>query len=259
MIMGDGARRAGPGGAVPRLSVVIPVRNDADALRRTLDRLDELPGRDGIEVIVAAADSLDATARTVGDRAALLVPGVSTRAGLMNAGAAVARGHILWFLHADSLPPLGAPVLIARAMADERVVGGAFAHRFTERSRSLALISFINRIRYWLTRNYYGDQGLFVRAVAFHQLGGYPDLALMEDLILSQALKRLGRTALIRTPLFTSGRRFLARGPWHTFGVIVWLLLLHTLGRDTQRYAARWRGPADRTPGSAWTAPTPRP
>jgi hypothetical protein len=107
-------------------------------------------------------------------------------------------------------------------------------------------------VRYRLTRNYYGDQGLFVRADAFRQLGGFKDWALMEDLDLSQRLKGIGRTVLVRTPLRTSGRRFIARGPWRTFFVIVWLLLRHTLHLDTQRYAERWRGPGDRPPGSAW-------
>ena len=176
----------------------------------------------------------------------------------MNAGAARARGDVLWFLHADSLPPREAPTLIERALAEEGVVSGAFAHRFRERAWSLATINAINRIRYRLTRNYYGDQGIFVRTAVFRRLGGYPDLALMEDLILSQRLKRVGRTALIATPLYTSGRRFLARGPWRTFAFIVWLLFLHTLGLDTQRYATRWRGPADRAPGSPWPASAPR-
>jgi rSAM/selenodomain-associated transferase 2 len=242
----------------PRISVVMPVRNDADALRRTLDHLQRMPGREQVEVIVAAGDTLEATALAVGGRGRLLLPGVSTRAALMNAGAAEARGEILWFLHADSLPPPEAVALIERALIDERVVGGAFAHRFTEPSRSLALISFINRVRYRLTGNHYGDQGLFVRAPIFRRLGRYPDVALMEDLILSQRLQRVGRTALIRAPLFTSGRRFLARGPWRTFSFILWLLALHTLGRDTQCYASRWRGPADRAPGSTLTASTPR-
>jgi hypothetical protein len=58
---------------------------------------------------------------------------------------------------------------------------------------------------------------------------------------------------LIPTPLVTSGRRFLARGPWRTFFFIVWLLALWTLGRDTERYAERWRGPANRTPGTPWS------
>jgi len=223
-------------------------------LRRTLDHLDKLPGRQDIEVIVAAADNPEHTARAIAGRAQLLLAGGSTRAALMNAGATTARGEILWFLHADSRPPLDGLALIAQVMVDAQVVGGAFAHRFTEPAWSLILISLINRVRYRLTRNYYGDQGLFVRAAVFRRLGGYPDLALMEDLIFSQRLKRTGPTALIPTPLFTSGRRFLARGPWRTFSFIVWLLLLHTLGLDTQRYASRWRGPADRLPGSPWAA-----
>jgi hypothetical protein len=75
----------------------------------------------------------------------------------------------------------------------------------------------------------------------------------MEDLDLSQRVRRLGRYALVRMPLSTSGRRFLARGPWRTFFFIVWLLLLHTLRLDTQRDAGRWRGSADRPPGSPRT------
>ncbi|MGH7427999.1 MAG: hypothetical protein ACREJ4_06535, partial [Candidatus Methylomirabilaceae bacterium] len=68
----------------------------------------------------------------------------------------------------------------------------------------------------------------------------------------TQRLKRVGRPMLIRVPMLTSGRRFLARGPWRTFFFIVWLLLLHTLRIDTQWYAERWRGPVDQEPGSPW-------
>jgi hypothetical protein len=75
----------------------------------------------------------------------------------------------------------------------------------------------------------------------------------MEDLDFAQRLKRRGRSVLIRTPLVTSGRRFLARGPWRTFFFIVWLLARWTLRLDTQRYAERWRGPADRPPGAPWS------
>jgi rSAM/selenodomain-associated transferase 2 len=238
--------------APPRVSLIIPARNDAEALARTLDHLDAVAGREAIEVIVAAAGPPEDARAHDRARVLLLTPPGSTRAALMNAGAAVARGDVLWFLHADSRPPRDALALIARALADDRVVSGAFAHRFSEPGFSLAAISAINRARYRLTRNYYGDQGIFVRASVFRELHGYPDLALMEDLILSQRLKRRGRTALIAEPLYTSGRRFLARGPWRTFAFIVWLLALHTLGLDTQRYASRWRGPADRPPGSPW-------
>ena len=233
----------------PRLSVIIPARNDAEALGRTLDHLSALLGIADAEVIVAAAGDRAGTRRAAACRARTIWPGGSTRAALMNAGAAAARGEVLFFLHADSLPPVNSLELIERALADPSAVGGAFEHLFAEPSVSLRLITHINRVRYRLTRNYYGDQGIFVRARVFRELGGYQDLGLLEDLDFTQRLKRRGRSVLIRAPLLTSGRRFLARGPWRTLLFIVWLLALHTLGLDTQRYAERWRGPADRTPG----------
>lgn len=235
-----------------RLSIVIPVWNDAAAVGRTLDHLVGLRGIAGAEVVIAASGDPAGTERAVAGRARLLWPADSTRAALMNAGAAAARGDILFFLHADSLPPAAAVALIDHALSDPRVVGGAFEHCFAEPARSLRAVSWINRIRYRLTRNYYGDQGIFVRASVFRQMGGYKPLRLLEDLEFSQRLKRIGPSVLIGVPLRTSGRRFLARGPWLTFFFIVLLLLLHTLGLDTQRYAERWRGPAGRPPGSPW-------
>jgi glycosyltransferase involved in cell wall biosynthesis len=143
----------------PRLSIVIPARSDAAALERTLDHLQRLAGMDGVEVIVAAAGDPAGTERAVGGRARLLRPEGSTRARLLNAGAAAARGRVLFFLHADSFPPADAFALIERALADPRAVGGAFEHRFVEAVWSLRAITGINRVRYRLTRNYYGDQG----------------------------------------------------------------------------------------------------
>ena len=157
----------------PRLSVIIPVRNDAAALRRTHDYMCGLPGFGAVEVIVAASGDREGTDRAVSGRARLLWPGGSTRAALMNAGAAMARGPVLLFLHADSFPPVDAFELISQALSDTRAVGGAFEHLFAEPGWSLQAITWINRIRYRLTRNYYGDQGIFVRAGAFRQLGGY--------------------------------------------------------------------------------------
>jgi rSAM/selenodomain-associated transferase 2 len=233
------------------VSIVIPVRNDAEALARTLDHLTRDPSS-GIEIVVAAAGQRAEIERVVQGRGRVIWPEGSTRARMMNAGAAVARGDILFFLHADSFPPPDALALIGGALADPRAVGGAFEHVFAEPAWSLRAITWINRIRYGLTRNYYGDQGIFVRASVFHAIGGYPDQAILEDLVLSQRLRRLGRYVLVHTPLVTSGRRFLARGPWRTFFFIVWLLFLHTLRLDTQRYAERWRGPAHLVPGSPW-------
>lgn len=238
--------------AIPRVSVIIPVWNDAASLSPTLDYLFSLAGVSEVEVIVAACGGEDDVKRAVTGRARLLWPGRSTRAALMNSGAAAARGEILFFLHADSFPPAKAIELIQQSLSDNAAVGGAFEHLFAEPGWSLRTITWINRVRYRLTRNYYGDQGMFVRASLFYQMGGYKDMALLEDLDFSQRLKGMGRTVLIHLPLLTSGRRFLARGPWRTFFFITWLLLLHTLRLDTQRYGERWRGPGDSPPGSPW-------
>lgn len=226
------------------LSIVIPVRSDAAALTHTLAHLDGLQSRDAIEVIVAACDDTEGTSAAVGSRAILVWSEESTRAALMNAGAAVACGDTLLFLHADSLPPSNAWELMCAALQDPGVVGGAFAHRFIERDWQLRVISAVDRARYRLTRNYYGDQGIFVRAAIFRQLGGFRLLSLMEDLDFSQRVKRIGPTRLITTPVKTSGRRFLARGPWRTLLQCGWLIALWTLGVDTEAYAERWRGPA---------------
>ena len=225
-------------------SIVIPARNDAAALARTLDALDGLEQRARAEILVAASGDPAGTTRAAGQRVRVLWPDGSTRATLMNAGAAAAEGDVLFFLHADSVPPVDALTRIAAALADARVVGGAFEHRFAETTWSLRAINLVNRLRYRLTHNWYGDQGIFVRAEVFRALGGYRELGLMEDLDFSQRLKRRGRSVLIRAPLVTSGRRFLTRGPWRTFFFIVWLLALWTLGVDTERYAERWRGTA---------------
>jgi hypothetical protein len=231
---------------------VIPVRNDAGALARTLDWLAAVPGMESAEAIVAAAPEPDATERVAAGRARVIRPGGSTRAELMNAGAAVAHGEILFFLHADSFPPVRALRLIEAALADPRAVGGAFEHLFDEPGWSLRAITWINRIRYRVTRNWYGDQGIFVRAGIFRALGGYRDLRLLEDVDFTRRLKRRGKSVLVRVPLRTSGRRFLSRGPWRTFFFCVWLVGRHTLGLDTERYAERWRGPAGRDPGAPW-------
>ncbi len=169
----------------------------------------------------------------------------------MNSGAAVARGEVLFFLHADSYPPQNALELIRAALSDPGVVGGAFEHLFAESGWSLRMITWINRLRYRLTRNYYGDQGIFIRASVFRELGGYRDWQILEDLDLSQRLKRIGQTILIKKPLLTSGRRFITQGPWRTFFFIVWLLLLHTFHLNTRRYARKWRGKGNAPPGSA--------
>jgi glycosyltransferase involved in cell wall biosynthesis len=223
----------------PSVSIIIPARNDAKALRQTLDHLERLCVIEDAEIIVAASGEKEETKNAVAGRAKLVWPNQATRAGLMNAGASIASGEVFFFLHADSFPPVDALGEIQAAVHDQKLIGGAFKHCFEEDVWSLRLISWINRRRYFFTRNYYGDQGIFVRADTFWLIGGYREL-FMEDLDFARRLKKLGPTKVIPLPLITSGRRFLSWGPWRAFSFIVWLLLLHSLRFDTQRYAGYW-------------------
>jgi len=188
----------------PTVSIIIPARNDAAALGLTLDHMQRLRGIQAAEVIVAASGEREETENAVARRGRIIWPARSTRSALMNAGAAVAAGDVFFFLHADSLSPLDAMAEIQGALQDPRVVGGAFEHRFEETVWSLRLISWINRRRYYFTRNYYGDQGIFVRAEIFCSLGGYRDV-FMEDLDFSQRLKKVGRTKIIHLPFAEQG------------------------------------------------------
>jgi hypothetical protein len=129
---------------MPRLSTIISIRNDAAALGCTLDYLSGLEGMVSIKVMVAASGGPDGTEQAVAGRARLLWPAGSTRAILMNAGAAQARGEVLFFLHADALPPAGGFELIEQALADDRVVD-AFEQLFAEPAWCLRLIIWINR------------------------------------------------------------------------------------------------------------------
>jgi glycosyltransferase involved in cell wall biosynthesis len=213
------------------LSIVIPTPNEAATLAELLPRLraravaadDHHEGDAVVELIVSDCDSADGTAGAADRLADRVVRGARTRAQALNDGAAVARGEMLLFLHADSVPPPAFARLIRQTLGRPDFVGGAFDFQFLPanapvRSRrrldppKLALVRLCNRFRFRYTRNFYGDQGIFVLTEVFRRLGGFPACALLEDVRFSRALNRLGRTAILNPPMLTSPRRFLARG-----------------------------------------------
>jgi rSAM/selenodomain-associated transferase 2 len=223
------------------ISIIIPARNEERFLGATLAYLRENAPNDQAEIIVADGGSLDGTVNVARHWARVVHGQDSTRAALMNAGARSARGDVLFFLHADSFPPADFVALIRGALSDPRAVGGAFDHEFMEPVFGLRVVSTIDRIRFRLTRNRFGDQGIFVRREVFERMGGYPNMAILEDLEFCRRLKRVGRTVLIGKSVKTSGRRFLNGGITRTFLWIVCLLSLYRLGVDTERYAAQYR------------------
>jgi rSAM/selenodomain-associated transferase 2 len=140
----------------------------------------------------------------------------------MNAGAAVARGAVLLFLHADTRLPQGAADAVQAAL--RRGAGwGRFDVAIDGRARVLPLVAAAMNLRSRLTGIATGDQALFVRRALFERLGGYAAIPLMEDIELSCRLLATGRPACLRERVLTSGRRWDEHGAWRTIA-LMWRL-----------------------------------
>jgi rSAM/selenodomain-associated transferase 2/rSAM/selenodomain-associated transferase 1 len=223
------------------VSIVLPVWRDDDALTRALERL---PASESVEII--ACGTLEEASRFGPLRSrypAVLWPSAPRgRASQMNAGAAIASGRWLLFLHVDSeLPPDWLDV-IARADNSPRTVGGAFRFALDSRDWRARVIEAGVRLRVALLGMPYGDQALFVRRHTFEALGGYRDLPLMEDIDFVRRLKRAGRLLHARSPVRTSARRW-ERDGWARRSLVnVTLALRYLFGASPARLAQRYLG-----------------
>jgi rSAM/selenodomain-associated transferase 2 len=240
------------------ISIVIPTLNEAATLPETIPHTFRAAQRSDVEIIVSDCDSRDGTEQVARDCGAIVVRGGSCRATALNRGAAAARGDVLLFLHADSWLPPGFDTSIRRALSSHAIAGGAFDFQFSDHPRAqglaarcLDLVVLCNRIRYRWTGNFYGDQCIFVRRSIFERVGGFPRVALMEDIAFCQRLRRFGRTAILRPPVRTSPRRFLDHGVIRQFVQDLSLLARENLGMrsiDTWRRYNNWN---HRTGGTA--------
>ena len=210
------------------LSVVMPVFDEAAGIGATLRALTPLRAR-GHEVIVVDGGSADATVALASAGADRVIQGPRGRARQMNAGAAVAQGDVLLFLHADTVLPDAADGAIQQAM-EQGARWGRFDVRISGGKALFPLIASLMNLRSRLSGIATGDQALFVQRTLFTQLGGYADQPLMEDIELSRRLRALSPPACLRLRVQTSGRRWQQRGVWRT----VWLMW-----RLRWRY---WRG-----------------
>jgi len=198
------------------VSIIVPVLDEEQAITGLLDHLAALPGR--LEVIVADGGSGDATCELAAEHPSQprVVQALAGRARQMNAGAAVARGEALLFLHADTRLPLDASASVMAALTRPAILGGNFALRFDGGD------SFSRLLGGWyaLQRRagvYYGDSAIWLRRTAFEELGGFRPLAIMEDYDLARRLQRAGRTLCLAGPASWIAIRwlFLAGVPPH--------------------------------------------
>lgn len=238
-----------------KIGVVIPTLDEAQTVERAL-RSVVGPGSsdDAVEVIVVDGGSRDETcararkagARVIETSCSESAPSrrISGRARQLQAGFEACEGDAVLFLHADTWLPDGWSRQVRAALADPGVAGGAFRFRFDPAEGTSPLLRAIEwgaRLRVAWFGLPYGDQAIFARRSVLEQLGGVPQVALMEDLDLVDGLKRHGRLALLDAPATTSARRYRTRGVLRTFGRNAGALLAWRLGLDRERVAAWYR------------------
>ncbi|MFL5028860.1 MAG: TIGR04283 family arsenosugar biosynthesis glycosyltransferase [Xanthobacteraceae bacterium] len=224
---------------MPGLSIILPVLDEADIIADALAALAPLRQR-GAEVIVVDGGSRDGTvdlARPAADR---VIASPRGRAAQMNAGAALARGAVLLFLHADTRLPGNADALVLAGLERSGRAWGRFDIAIAGRSPLLAIVAAAINLRSRLTRIATGDQAIFVSRDVFAAVGGFPDIALMEDVALSRALKRISRPVCVAAKVTTSGRRWEQHGVLRTV-VLMWRLrLAYFLGAEPATLARRY-------------------
>jgi len=221
------------------LSIIIPCLNEASRIAEMLGRLAPLRAR-GAEVIVVDGGSRDDTVALARAGADLVICAARGRAAQMNAGAARARGEILIFVHADSALPPQADGLIIDALTRSRRSWGRFDVSIDGRHPLLRVVEWLMNLRSRLTGIATGDQGLFVTRTLFEAAGGFPLIALMEDIALSKRLKRFSRPACLRHRIVTSARRWEKHGVARTILLMWWLRLAFWLGADPDKLALRY-------------------
>jgi len=208
----------------------MPVLNEAPGIRAALEALAALRAR-GHEVIVVDGGSSDATPALAAGLCDRVVNAPRGRALQMNAGAQVATGDVLLFLHADTRLPVEFHI--------PESLWGRFDVKIEGRHPLLTVVGWAMNLRSRLTGIATGDQAMFVRRDAFP---GFPAIALMEDIALSKAMKRRARPACLREKVVTSGRRWESRGVLRTI-VLMWKLrLLYFFGARPDELARRYYG-----------------
>ncbi|MDY6939021.1 MAG: TIGR04283 family arsenosugar biosynthesis glycosyltransferase [Cyanobacteriota bacterium] len=219
-----------------KISAVVPVLNEAPRLKQTLARLEGACNLETIVVDGGSSDNSVAIARAAGAQVLSTAPG---RAGQMNAGAKVATGDILLFLHGDTQLPSEFDRAIRQYLVNPQTIAGAFELNIEGNLRGLDTIASGTNWRSRRLQMPYGDQGLFLRTATFEQMGGFREMPLMEDFEFVRQLKRHGRIAIVPAAVLVSGRRWQKLGVWRTTLTNGAIVIAYLLGCPPQ-WLARW-------------------
>lgn len=223
------------------LSIVVPTLNEAPGIVSFLQPLQALRAR-GVEIVLADGGSRDGTVAAAAPLVDRIVSARRGRASQMNAGAVVAAGDVLLFLHADCTLPEHADLSILNGLASSQRRWGRFDVRLSGTAIMLRIVERAMNLRSRLTGICTGDQGLFVERALFEDRGGFPDIELMEDVAISRNLRKSGPPLRLRVPLVTSSRRWEKNGIWRTI-VLMWRLrLAYFFGTEPRHLAELYHG-----------------
>jgi uncharacterized protein len=222
--------------SIPKISAIVPVLNEAATLETTLQSLQNAVN---VETIVVDGGSSDRTREIAGNLAGIVVSSEPGRARQMNAGAEVATGEILLFLHGDTQLPVGFEAMVRQCLRTPKTAAGAFELKIDGEGSQLRAIETFVRWRSQLLQLPYGDQAIFLRTQQFRQLGGFPQIPIMEDFELVRQLQRRGQIRIVPAAVLTSGRRWQKLGVWKTTIVNQCIILGYFLGVPPSQLA-RW-------------------
>jgi rSAM/selenodomain-associated transferase 2 len=200
-----------------KLSIVVPVLHETEAVNHFIEHIRKVGKGEDYEIIVVDGSPEKNTINAIKDREVIKKTSPKGRARQMNAGAAVASGEILLFLHVDTKLPLNAFNKIKDVLKNSRYVGGAFDLELDTQKSSLRFIAWTVRIRVRFTKIPYGDQAIFLRKDYFNNIGLYREIPLMEDIELMKRIKKLGgKIYIIKDPVSSSPRKWLQDGIFYT-------------------------------------------
>jgi rSAM/selenodomain-associated transferase 2 len=221
----------------PQISIIIPVINEAAQFAETLQALQSL--REQCELLLVDGDSIDASRSVAEPWVDQVLHSPRGRARQMNLGAQYAQADVLLFLHADTQLPDQAIDLIMPAVK-QGAAWGRFDVRFDSQQAVFKLIACMMNARSRWTGIATGDQAIFITRQAFLAVGGFPDMALMEDIAVSAALKKLAKPCCLRAKVVTSARRWQQHGILTTILFMWRLRLRYFFGANPDDLAARY-------------------
>lgn len=220
-----------------KISIIIPVLNEAKILENTLSQLQSELGNH--ELIIVDGGSTDGSVQ-IAEKYGKIVISARGRAKQLNVGAAAASGDILVFLHADIWLESGALAAVETAISSG-YVGGGFCQKIDGKNILYRAIEVGGNIRGKYLKVFYGDSGIFVKRTDFEKIGGFPEVPILEEMEFSKKLCELGQTTLVTPHIHISARR------WKTKGIVRttinnWLItLLYFLKFSPEQLAKLYR------------------